>query len=115
MYPSSGSMFFPKVRDRIKLNINVNPNFTAMVTGHVKTRAYLHRFKLVESATCTCNNEDQTIDHLLNKCTLIQTQRELIRKNILKSEHWPVSKEELISKHLKSFFTFTKSVNFEQL
>jgi hypothetical protein len=26
--------FFPNVRDRVKLNINVNPNFTAMVRGH---------------------------------------------------------------------------------
>jgi len=34
--------FFPNVRDRVKLNINVNPNFTAMVTGHGKTRASLH-------------------------------------------------------------------------
>ena len=107
--------FFPNVRERIKLNINVNPNFTAMVTGHGKTRAYLHRFKLAESATCPCNKEDQTVDHLLNKCALIQTQRELLRKNVLKSGNWPASKEELISKHLKSFLTFTKLINFEQL
>jgi ribonuclease HI len=66
--------FFPNVRDRIKLNINVNPNFTAMVTGHGKTRAYFHRFKLAESATCPCNKEDQTVHHLL-KCALIQTTK----------------------------------------
>ena len=57
---------FPNVRERINLSINVNPNFTAMVTGHGKTRAYLHRFKIVESATCPCNKEDQTLDHILN-------------------------------------------------
>jgi ribonuclease HI len=34
--------FFPNIQDRVKLNINVNPNFTAIVTGHGKTRAYLH-------------------------------------------------------------------------
>jgi hypothetical protein len=107
--------FFPNVRDRIKLNINVNPNFMAMVTGYGKTRAYLHRFKLVESAICPCNKEDQTIDHLLNSCKLLPTQRELFRKKVLKSGKLSVSKEELISKHLKSFLTFTKSINFEQL
>ena len=26
--------FFPNVRDRVKMNINVNPNFTAVVTGN---------------------------------------------------------------------------------
>jgi len=89
--------FFPNVRDRVKLNISVNPNFTAMVTGNENTKAYLHRFKLIENATCPCNNGDQTIDHLLHQCTLLQTQRELLRNNVLKSRKWPVSKEELIT------------------
>ena len=107
--------FFPNVRDRIKLNINVNPNFTAMVTGHGKTRAYLHRFKIMESAICPCNKEDQTVDHLLNQCTLFQTQRELPRNNVLKSGNWPVNIEELLTKHLKSFLICTKSIEFDQL
>jgi hypothetical protein len=37
--------FFPNVGGGVKLNISVNPNFTAVVTGHGKTRANLHRFK----------------------------------------------------------------------
>jgi len=86
-----------------------------MVTGHGKTRAYLHRFKIIENATCSCNKGDQTIDHLLNLCTLLQTQRELLRNNVLKSGKWPVSKERLITKHLKSFLIFTKSIDFDQL
>jgi len=49
--------FFPNVQDRVKLNINVNADFTAMVTGHGKTRVYLHRFKIIENATCPCNNQ----------------------------------------------------------
>jgi ribonuclease HI len=48
--------FFSNVQDRVKLNINVKPNFTAMVTGHGnrtwKNRAYLHRIKIKENATC---------------------------------------------------------------
>jgi hypothetical protein len=51
----------------------------------------------------------------VNQCTLLQTQRELLWNNVLKSGNWPVSKEELITKHLKSFFTFTKSIDFDQL
>ena len=31
--------FFPNVRDRLKMNTSINPNFTAMVTGHGRTRA----------------------------------------------------------------------------
>jgi hypothetical protein len=46
--------FFPKVQDRLKLKIDINPIFTTMVTGHGITRAYLHRFKILEHATCPC-------------------------------------------------------------
>jgi hypothetical protein len=31
--------FFPNKRYRLKINISINPNFTAMVTGHGRTRA----------------------------------------------------------------------------
>jgi len=86
-----------------------------MVRGHGKTRANLHRFKIMENATYPCNKGDQTIDHLLNQCTLLQTQRERLTNNVLKSGKWPVSKVELITKHLKSFLTFTKSIDFDQL
>ena len=37
-------------------------------SGHGKNRAYLHRFKLREEATCVCGKEDQTMDHILFNC-----------------------------------------------
>jgi len=77
--------FFPHVRDRLKMNISINPNFTAMVTGHGRTRAYLHRFSLIDNATCPCNKEDQTVDHLIHQCTLLHTNKELLRKNFQQS------------------------------
>jgi len=98
--------FFTNVRNRIKLNSNINPNFTAMVTGHGKTRAYLQRFKLAESAICPCKKEDQTLDHILNNCALLHTQRNTFRKNVTAIGTWPPSKEELIAKYLKPFLTF---------
>jgi ribonuclease HI len=107
--------FFPNVRDRLKMNISINPNFTAMVTGHGRTRAYLHRFRLIDSAMCPCNKEEQTADHLIHQCTLLHTNRELLRKSVQQSGNWPASKEELITKHLKSFLIFTKCVNFDEL
>jgi hypothetical protein len=36
--------FFPSVRSRLQTEIPVFPEFTTMVTGHGKTRSYLHRF-----------------------------------------------------------------------
>jgi hypothetical protein len=31
--------FFPNIRDSLKINISITPNFMAMVTGHGRTRA----------------------------------------------------------------------------
>ena len=71
--------FFPKVQDRQKLKISINPTFTAMLTGHGKTRAYLHGFKILEHATCPCGNESQTVEHIIEKCPILNTQRELLK------------------------------------
>ena len=35
--------FFPVVKDRLTTKIKLTPNFTAIVTAHGKTKAYLHR------------------------------------------------------------------------
>ena len=106
---------FPKVQDRQKLKIDITPILTTMVTGHGRTRAYLHRFKILEHANCSCGNGDQTVEHLINQCSILHTQRELFKRNILKSGTWPASKREIISKHIKSFLPFIKSINFDPL
>jgi hypothetical protein len=67
--------FFPKVQDRQKLEIDVTP--TAMVTGHGKTRFYLHRFKVLEKADCPCGNGNQTSYHLLYQCAILNNEREI--------------------------------------
>jgi hypothetical protein len=72
---------------------------------------HLHRFKLLECATCACNIGDQTIDRLLYQCTLLQTQREILKENILKTGNWPASKKELIPTPR----AFINSTDFERL
>ena len=61
--------FFPNVRDRIHRRITINPNFTALVTCRGETKSYLYRSKITDNATCPCNMDDQTLDHILNNCT----------------------------------------------
>jgi hypothetical protein len=107
--------FFPNISDRLKMNISLNPNFTAMVTGHGRTRAYLHHFRIFDSATCPCNKADQTVDNLIYRCPLLNINRQLLRKNFQHSGNWPAGKQELITKHLSSFISFTKSINFDEL
>jgi hypothetical protein len=57
--------FFPIINDRLTTKIKLTPNFTATVIAHGKTKAYLHRFKIIESPECPCDGGNQTVDHIL--------------------------------------------------
>jgi hypothetical protein len=71
---------FPNISNRLKAKIKVTPNFTALVTGYGKTRANLHRFKLLESSTCACGKEEQTTDHFIYRCILLQQPRQTLNR-----------------------------------
>jgi ribonuclease HI len=90
--------FFPSVEESLKKKIRITQNVTAMLTGHGKTRAYLHRFKTRDNARCVCQQADQTIDHLLYDCNFLEAQRGILRKNVTINGQWPADKHELITK-----------------
>ena len=58
--------FFPVLEQRLKMKIPITPEFTAIVTGLGKTKAYLHRFKLADNPKCPCNERQQTSEHLIS-------------------------------------------------
>jgi len=58
---------------------------------------------------------DQTTDHLIYQCTLLQQQRGRLEKDTFQHGIWPISKHELITKHLKSFMKFTNSIGYDKL
>jgi len=107
--------YFPTIQERLSMNIRVTPNIAAMTTGHGKTRAYLHRFKLLDNATCVCKQGAQTVDHLLYHCKLLHKQRGTLKKNIIHPGKWPTSKQELITRFRKPFITFIESIDFDLL
>jgi hypothetical protein len=73
--------YFPVVADRLTMKINITHNFTSMVTGHGNVRSYLHRFKISETPTCPCGTMDQTIDHLLFECQLLNKENRQLNIN----------------------------------
>ena len=76
-------------------------------------KAYLHRFKIIQSPECSCKHGDQTTDHLLYDCEILGKEREKLIANTSKEEDWPVRKRELVNKYLKQFTTFANSIDFE--
>ena len=79
--------FFPKIADRLKLKINVTPKFTTMVTGHGNIKSYLFKYKINDSSICSCKRGEQTIDHILYECELVEQERDRIKAAVLRSEN----------------------------
>jgi hypothetical protein len=99
----------------LKKKIRITQNVAAMLTGHGKTRAYLHLFKIRDNACCVCQQADQTIDHLLYDCNLLEAQRGTLRKNVTKNGQWPANKHQLITNHLDCLLNYIESIDFERL
>jgi hypothetical protein len=107
--------FFPNIADRLKLRINATPNFTAIVTGHGNIKTYLHKYKVRESPMCSCKNGEQSVDHILFACKLLENDRVRLKASVIQSENWPVSKNKLTTKFYKSFKEFMNNILFHKL
>ena len=94
-------MFFPDIKDRLQTKFKMTPNFTAIVIGHGKTKAYLRRFKIINDSMCQCNAEEQTVDHIICECEMLKNQKQNIFSSAKKSGNWPPRKEDIIKKDLK--------------
>jgi hypothetical protein len=91
-YTTKGAItktFSPEIADRLKLKINVTTNFTTMVTGHGNIKSCLHKYKIIDSPMCSCKSGDQTIDHILFYCELVEQERDRLKAAVLRSENWP--------------------------
>jgi hypothetical protein len=106
--------FFRNIKDRLNINIKLKPNFTAFVTAHGRTKAYLHRFKIIESPDCPCGGGSQTIDHHPYDCTILQSGRERLMGKISRQDNWPVNKSHLVNKYIKHFLQFTNTTDFSK-
>ena len=107
--------FIPIIKDRLTTKIKLTPNFTAVITAHSKTEAYLHRFEIIESPECACDSGNQTVDSLLCDCTKLQREREKLISNVSKQDNWPVNKSDLVKKYIKHFIQFTNLIDFDKL
>jgi ribonuclease HI len=108
-------VYFPDISERLTKKINLTPNLTAMLTAHGKTKAYLHRFKIIQSPECTRTKGDQTVDHLIYDCGKLERERDKLIAHISREDNWPVQKSVLMNKYLQQFSQFTNSIDFEKL
>jgi hypothetical protein len=57
----------------------------------------------------------KTVDDILYDCELLEQERDSLKAAVLRTENWPVSKNELINKFQKNFKKFTNNMPFDKL
>lgn len=108
--------FFPTVQHRLSIKLPHSTNLTTMLTGHGKLMSYYHRLNLAPSATCTCAEGDQTVDHFLWECRELNNERDALKKSITeKGGSWPVDKPVLVKQYMKDFHKFCNAITFHSL
>jgi hypothetical protein len=68
-----------------------------------------------QSPECPCNGGEQTVEHLLYDCNILEKERDNLIRNASNQDKWPVNKSDLVNKHLKHFVQFVNSIDFERL
>ena len=117
-YEKGGSYkrFFPSVRKRLTQKIPIFPLLTTMLTGHGNIKSYLYRLGLTDNRMCPCEEEEQTVDHLIFKCKKLHNQRnEMIRQIKNTGGNWPATNETLINNYQNFFVKFVKSLELSDL
>ena len=99
----------------MKLRLNVTPNFTAIVTGHGNIKTYLYKYTIIDSPMCSCKKSEQSVDHILFNCKLLEHERERLKAAVIRSENWPVSKDKLSIKYYKNFKEFTNNILLDKI
>ena len=108
--------FFPSVRKRLTQKIPIFPELTIMLTGHGNIKSYLYRLVLTYIRMCPCEEEEQTVDHLIFKCKKLRNQRnEMIRQTKNTGGKWPATNETLINNYQNFFVKFVKSLELSDL
>ena len=99
---------------RLQIKLNLTQNFTAIVSGHGKTKAYLHRFKIIEDPTRTRGKAVQTTDHLIFERETLTKERKKLKTTALQKQ-LANQKKELIRKCYKEFVKFINDIPFDNL
>jgi len=96
--------FFPSVKKRLTQKIQIFPELTTLLTGHGNIKSYLYRLGLTDDRMCPCEEEEQTVDHLILKCKKLRNQREeMIRQIKNTGGNWPATNDTLINNY-QNFF-----------
>ena len=63
----------------------------------------------------SCEEGEQSVDHILYECKLLEQDRDRLKAAVIRSENWPVSKGKLSIKFYKNFKEFTNNILLDKV
>ena len=68
---------------------------------------------IIDDPMCPCNEGEQTVEHLIYVCSILEQRRSTMIKHITtRGGIWPPTNNELMDKYLTVFTEFVKSIDF---
>ena len=90
--------FSASVKKRLTQKIPIFPVSTNLLKGHGNINSYIHRLGLRGNRMCPCEEEEQTVDHLIFKRKKLRNQRnEMIRQIKKTGGNWRVTNKTIIN------------------
>jgi hypothetical protein len=86
-----------------------------LLTGHGNIKTYLYRCIIIESPMCSCEECEQSVDHILYECKLYENERDRLKAAARRRESWPISRNKLCTKYYKSFKEFTQNIELNKV
>jgi len=87
----------------------------ATVTGHGNTRTYLYKYKIIESPVCSCDEGDQSVDHIIYECKLFEQERTKLKTTVERTNKWPVSRDKLSVQFYRHFKEFMDNISMDKV
>jgi hypothetical protein len=92
---------------------HTNTIATAIVTGHDNIKTYLFKYRILESPMCSCEEGEQSVDHIIYDCKLLERTR--LKAVVTRSEKWPVSRYKLSVKFYRYFKEFRDKITLDKV
>jgi hypothetical protein len=64
---------------------------------------------------CCCKEGDQSVDHILFDCKLLEHDGDRLKAAVTRSEKWPVNKNTLSIRFYKFFKEFTSNIILDKV
>ena len=64
---------------------------------------------------CSWDEGEQSVDHSLYECELLEHERDRLKAAVIRSEHWTVSKDKLSIQFYKNFKEFANSILLDKV